>query len=603
MSNYTITTDFGAKDSLPSSNSAKVVRGSEFTTEFTNIQTAIATKADTAGDTFTGVVNFSADVAVNTNTLFVDVSEAKVGIGTASPASILSTSGTDTTTYSASSVGGQNSLATLKIQNLTTSADTFASIDFNTNNNRVVNRIVSSHGSSTEGGFLAFVTEGSGTPAERMRIDASGNVGIGTTSPDSKLDVSGVIKAGDGTATDGGTALSVGYLTGHTLNNFGAMYSSADTLIGYAVESHKTQANKFISTASNSNFARGALTVGDDLKFFSAGAQTTAVGSEVTMTERMRIDSSGNVGIGTTSPDYPLEVIKEGTSGTGSIGLVPDSDNGHYIRYGGSGTNNDVFRLLGVGDSERMRIDTSGNLLVGKTAVNTQAVGIELRNTGKGMFTASETDPVFVNRLSTDGEIVKFAKDGGIVGSIGVVSSDNLYIQGNSTHHGLAFGETKIVPFKNGAYSNALCDLGETNTRFKDLYLSGGVHLGGTATANKLDDYEEGTWTPTVYANDNTTQLTDGVHYNLKAASYTKIGQLVHLVIKLEDIRSTKDDFNFSVPFTSFDNDLVVGSTLGQDIGSESNTSPIFGRSSGRFEIRKDNYQFAYGTCQYRTNS
>ena len=59
MSNYTITTDFGAKDSLPSSNDSKVVRGSEFTTEFTNIQTAIATKADTAGDTFTGVVNFS----------------------------------------------------------------------------------------------------------------------------------------------------------------------------------------------------------------------------------------------------------------------------------------------------------------------------------------------------------------------------------------------------------------------------------------------------------------------------------------------------------------------------------------------------------------
>ena len=34
--------------------------------------------------------------------------------------------------------------------------------------------------------------------------------------------------------------------------------------------------------------------------------------------------------------------------------------------------------------------------------------------------------------------------------------------------------------------------------RFKDLYLSGGVYLGGTGAANKLDDYEEGTWTPTL---------------------------------------------------------------------------------------------------------
>ena len=85
MTDYTITTNFGAKDSLPSGNAGKVIKGEEFTTEFTNIQTAVNTKADTAGDTFTGVVNFSADVAVNTNTLFVDVSEAKVGIGTASP--------------------------------------------------------------------------------------------------------------------------------------------------------------------------------------------------------------------------------------------------------------------------------------------------------------------------------------------------------------------------------------------------------------------------------------------------------------------------------------------------------------------------------------
>ena len=38
-------------------------------------------------------------------------------------------------------------------------------------------------------------------------------------------------------------------------------------------------------------------------------------------------------------------------------------------------------------------------------------------------------------------------------------------------------------------------DLGNGNNRFKDAYLSGGVYLGGTGSANKLDDYEEGTWT------------------------------------------------------------------------------------------------------------
>lgn len=56
MSNYTKTTDFAAKDSLPSGDSGKIIRGSEFETEFDNISTAIATKADTASPTFTGTV-------------------------------------------------------------------------------------------------------------------------------------------------------------------------------------------------------------------------------------------------------------------------------------------------------------------------------------------------------------------------------------------------------------------------------------------------------------------------------------------------------------------------------------------------------------------
>ena len=62
MSNYTKTTDFTAKDNLPSGNAAKKVVGSEFDTEFNNISTAIATKADTlttatkASPTLTGTV-------------------------------------------------------------------------------------------------------------------------------------------------------------------------------------------------------------------------------------------------------------------------------------------------------------------------------------------------------------------------------------------------------------------------------------------------------------------------------------------------------------------------------------------------------------------
>ena len=60
MSNYTKTTDFAAKDSLPSGDSGKIIKGTEFETEFEDIATAIATKSDLASPTFTGTVTIPA---------------------------------------------------------------------------------------------------------------------------------------------------------------------------------------------------------------------------------------------------------------------------------------------------------------------------------------------------------------------------------------------------------------------------------------------------------------------------------------------------------------------------------------------------------------
>ena len=60
MSNYTKTTNFTAKDTLPSGDSGKIIRGSEFDTEFDAIETASATKADLASPTCTGTVTIPA---------------------------------------------------------------------------------------------------------------------------------------------------------------------------------------------------------------------------------------------------------------------------------------------------------------------------------------------------------------------------------------------------------------------------------------------------------------------------------------------------------------------------------------------------------------
>jgi len=70
MTNYVQTTNFGVKDSLPSGNPAKIVKGTEIDTEFNNIATASATKANSADPTFTGTVT-AATVNV-TGTLTAD---------------------------------------------------------------------------------------------------------------------------------------------------------------------------------------------------------------------------------------------------------------------------------------------------------------------------------------------------------------------------------------------------------------------------------------------------------------------------------------------------------------------------------------------------
>lgn len=88
MSNYTKTTDFEAKDSLPSGDGGKIIKGAEFETEFDNIATAVGTKADTAGPTFTGTVTY-ATLNDGTTALTSTVAELNILDGVTSTAAEL----------------------------------------------------------------------------------------------------------------------------------------------------------------------------------------------------------------------------------------------------------------------------------------------------------------------------------------------------------------------------------------------------------------------------------------------------------------------------------------------------------------------------------
>jgi len=129
-----------------------------------------------------------------------------------------------------------------------------------------------------------------------------------------------------------------------------------------------------------------------------------------------------------------------------------------------------------------------------------------------------------LDRTGSDGTILDLKKDGTTVGSIGA-GGGRLYIGSADTGVYFDEGVDSIFPYNpttQQTRDNAI-DLGYSSIRYKDLYLSGGVYLGGTGSANKLDDYEEGTWTPVIRFGGNSV----GVSYSVRNGRYTKIGRIV----------------------------------------------------------------------------
>ena len=182
-------------------------------------------------------------------------------------------------------------------------------------------------------------------------------------------------------------------------------------------------------------------------------------------------------------------------------------------------------------------IDSSERVLIGKTATGLGASGTEINPNGYIQVTEDQSPPLYLNRLSTDGSIVNFYKDSTAVGSIGT-NAATMYVSapqaGGMKYSYLTSTNAVMLPVTTtGASADGLHDLGLSAARFRDLYLSGGAYLGGTAAANKLEDYEEGTWTPTLVGYYGTYGTT--INQGTRTGTYTKVGNLVTLSMNIEN--------------------------------------------------------------------
>ena len=220
--------------------------------------------------------------------------------------------------------------------------------------------------------------------------------------------------------------------------------------------------------------------------------------------ERMRIDSSGRLLLGTNTSfadgnSENLQIagsgntgmmIKSGTANYGSIyfgdATSGDARNAGIIRY----FHNDNSMQFWTSEGERVRIDSNGNLIIGKTSESSNTAGHFLSESGYLRSTRNGSLQV-LNRITTDGDIINFQKDGSSVGSI----SSNW---ANSTDFTLSSNTPRLILKDNGGaaiafdgtyfhpWADNAIDLGYSANRWKDVravrYYGDGSNLTGVGS-------------------------------------------------------------------------------------------------------------------------
>jgi hypothetical protein len=488
-------------DSAAINNGSQISLGGTYSgTSDTFFASIAGRKENSTVGNFQGYLQFATrQTSGNVERMRID-SSGNVGIGTDSPA------GNGNLNVHAHST---STITSLKLSNSTSGAGSSQGFDLvsNANTAYVWNR---------QNDSMIFGTNNT----ERMRIDSSGNVGIGVTDPDQKLEVNGNIRIpSTGKIVFGSAGASPGdYLELNDVGSSGSLLKLVqDGVTRFAIQGVTGNVGIGTSSPTQKLQVNGNIkleTTGSEYVFAAATASNSVdaghryhsteeyVATFTGATERMRIDSSGNVGIGTSSPssilhtnntaDAPNGITIQNSSASGSAdSYVQFKTSSADVIMGIDATGTDVFKIsnsTALGTSDVLTIDSSGNLLVGKTSSSIAVAGHIIEPIGR---TWSSVDGGYVagfNRLTSDGEILNFRKDGTTVGSIGAFGG-SAYI-GGYQNAGLYFnGTSDIRPWNTSTQAKLdnSVDLGNSLARFKDL------HLSGTANADKVLVSKDGT--------------------------------------------------------------------------------------------------------------
>ena len=283
-----------------------------------------------------------------------------------------------------------------------------------------------------------------------LTIDSSGNVGIGTSSPQRALVVSDAGTEGfefyPGSSSGNNTVNHYNRSTASFVN----IITTADQHIFGRADGEKVRIDSSGNLGVGTSSPAALLHLKSDTPYirfeddndnqdWQIEARSFFGISDVTDNAfRLVIDGSGNVGLGTTSPSARLDVRRGDADGliaelhqSGGYGInIKSSQSVATIQ---AEANQALTFETGSSATERLRIDASGNTLVGKTASTGVTAGCELRPAGMGVFTRASANPLQVRRLTNDGDLIEFYQDTGLIGSIGV--------QGTSLTVGMGGGE------------------------------------------------------------------------------------------------------------------------------------------------------------------